>query len=295
MRHAAFSLFERGYHVGFAGLCNSLHANEFRDTAVGLYRGKKPAWLDVGGTSGLVLPSGMNVRALEYQGTRHFTYCKPLAAIKLFDEHPELEYVYYFDPDIVVTRLWEFFNDWASNGVGLVMDPILQAPSAPIWQALSKWAKGHGFEQRRPVTHNVNGGFFCVSRKNREFLEVWAALIDAFLKDYPDCEKNLSPAMSRRPFSYGPDQDLMALATSMGDWPLSIGGLHEMGFHWGVGAMQHAIGSPKPWMKGFLRVLRERKACDLAFYQYSGYPVRVQSALRRRLLLLPYRFLGTRQ
>ena len=53
------------------------------------------------------------------QSERHLGYHKPYVARELLEKHPDVDALFYADPDITFIGPWKFFEEWVTCGVAL--------------------------------------------------------------------------------------------------------------------------------------------------------------------------------
>ena len=91
--------------------------------------------------------------------------------------------LFYADPDITFLAPWKFFQDWANLGIALVEDsnfPRVQPnhPWRAVWKNLLSVA---GLEADSVKSDSyANSGFFGISRRDRDFLKIWAEVTLAY-------------------------------------------------------------------------------------------------------------------
>ena len=106
------------------------------------------------------------------EASRHFGYNKPFFALNIFERFPEIDMLFYADPDIVFVAPWKFFQEWANLGVALVEDsnfPRVQPnhPWRAVWKNLLNQA---GIESSGGESDSyANSGFFGISRRDKTF------------------------------------------------------------------------------------------------------------------------------
>jgi hypothetical protein len=294
LSEAIFTLYERDYHYGVAALINSALASGFTGRFVVGFRDKLPPWtalLQKQGDSTFSI-SGRQITFYREDPPRHLGYHKPFAALSILEKFPEIETLYYADPDITLLAPWEFFIRWASPGLGVVQDVnFREMDSGHPWRR--EWEKligeaGHAAAE--PIGKKYpNGGYFSVTRAQAVFLEIWRDLTLAFERRSGDTNRY---RMSARCEAVVSDQDLLAATLLAWQGPVSFLGPEAMGFTGYFFILSHAVESPKPWAKGFLReALRgfapSRPAKE--YLKFSNLFIRTSSRARELMQQCDYR------
>ena len=251
MKAAIITSYEGHYHHGVAALVNSAVAVGFDGLFIVGYRDRLPPWVQtltsVGSEAYAVAKTRINFYREE--APRHLGYQKPFSALKIFDRFPEIDMLFYADPDITFLAPWSFFKDWANLGIALVEDsnfPRVQPnhPWRAVWKNLLSVA---GLEADSVKSDSyANSGFFGISRRDRDFLKIWAEVTLAY---EASGKSTMSFQMVNRWEGVVGDQDLQAAAMMAWTGPSSIMGPEAMGFTGHYFILSHAIESPKPWAK----------------------------------------------
>ncbi len=256
---AIVTLYESHYYHGAAALINSAVASGFEGLFIVGYRDRLPPWVQTLKTIGEEQYEVAKVRITFYreEAPRHLGYQKPFAALEIFDRFPEIDILFYADPDVTFLAPWKFFLHWANLGIALVEDSNFQRvhenhPWRPIWKGLLSQA---GLECHSGKSDSyANSGFFGISRQDKGFLKAWADVTLAYEASGRTTE---SFAMAERWKGVVGDQDLLAAAMMSWTGPFSIMGPEAMGFTGYFFILSHAIEAPKPWAKSyFLSALR---------------------------------------
>ncbi|MBU6157567.1 MAG: hypothetical protein KGP35_00925 [Bacteroidetes bacterium] len=309
MRTAVCTLYEGNYHFGVAALINSLVANQFKgDVFVG-YRGELPPWFRIyqyihhdfwGEVVMMQLSDYTKVYFIKSKTTTHFTNYKPQFLIDLSkDLCARYDAIAYFDPDIVVCRSWDYFEDWMQHGVAVVHDVIMHdmPTSHPLrknWEQIIK--QNNRTIQHYPQSY-VNAGFCGLKKKYWDFPVLWNDFIEIAFADYKAEPSRLRTNPRPNPFFY-PDQDSLNIALMCYIGNISELGPEGMGFRYGVVAMAHAVGSLKPWNKKYFRSFLNGVAPTYAekkYWEYANTSILVYSLLYYRMMKLKIRlfsFLG---
>jgi hypothetical protein len=285
MNSAVCTLFEGHYHYGVAALANSLHANGFRGTIYVGYRGLLPHWAgnlkELDGAAEFSPIDGLTLRFIALNTKHHFTHYKPNFMLDVWEKHcPQAEYLFYFDPDIVVRCRWSFYEEWGSCGVALCQEITNANLSSnhPFRFKLKIYAKSLGFDVKRELSQLFNGGYIGVCAKWKPCLGVWKALIQG-LPDYGIPLDQFSVSDPTCAFNVA-DQMMLNLMAMVADCPLSTVGPEEMDFLPGGSYMSHASGSPKPWRKKYIRSAlcgTGPSRAEKAFWRSTQFPIELFS------------------
>ena len=253
MKAAIITSYEGHYHHGVAALVNSAVAVGFDGLFIVGYRDRLPPWVQtltsVGSEAYAVAKTRINFYREE--APRHLGYNKPFFALNVFDRFPEIDMLFYADPDITFLAPWTFFQDWANLGVALVEDsnfPRVQLnhPWRAVWKNLLSLA---GLEDHSVKSDSyANSGFFGISRRDRDFLRIWSEVTLAY---EASGKSTMSFQMVNRWEGVVGDQDLLAAAMMAWTGPSSFMGAEAMGFTGHYFILSHAIESPKPWAKSY--------------------------------------------
>lgn len=293
MRSVICTLFEGHYHYGVAALANSLYHHGFRGELWAGYRGHLPDWAtamaQADGTHRFEAADGLALRFIKVETKRHLTnYKAPFMDDLRRSYFSDAERVFYFDPDIVLKSDWAFFEEWADGGVALCED--VNSPmhaTHPMRNAWNRFFQPHGLTTARQLDVYLNAGFVGVSHGNWEFVETWKHLLDLM-----DAETNGLPELGVKDRAYlfhKPDQDALNIAAMYSARPVSIAGKDGMDFIPGGFLMSHALGSPKPWRKQFIReALRgyPPSLADHAFWKHTASPIAIFPPDTRRWKIL---------
>ena len=214
MKTAIISSYEGHYHYGVAALINSAVAVGFDGLFIIAYRDSLPPWVQnlTSGDNEQYSLENTRIYFQREEPPRHFGYQKPFAALNIFERFPDVETLFYADPDITFMAPWRFFQDWADLGVALVEDsnfPRVQAnhPWRAAWKNLLGLAGLEGHSVKSDCY--VNSGFFGINRRERVFLRIWA---DVTLAYEASGKSTKSFQMANRWEGVVGDQDLQAAA-----------------------------------------------------------------------------------
>jgi hypothetical protein len=294
------TLFEGNYHYGVAAIVNSLYKQGFRGHIYAGYRGSLPPWADKAQASNfaewpschtLRVADGLLLHFLPITDTDyHLTNYKPDFMLKLWAGiAKEADGMLYFDPDIIVTAKWAFFEDWIRSGVALCEDVNSPIPKYhPRRVAWRNYFEKYGINLNFKEAMYANGGFTGVHQKDIAFLELWKQVQEAMAHSIGGLNKsqfNNKAVFTKQledgitPFSKT-DQDALNAAVEAWDGRASFIGQESMAFKPGPRQMSHALGSPKPWMaKPLLSMLKGKspRLTDRDYWQYANHPIAAQT------------------
>lgn len=263
MQTAICTLFEDHYHYGVAALVNSLYRQGYRGNIYAGYRGTLPFWatfpesktsIDWKDSKSFDVADGLQLHFLQLNTDYHFTNYKPDFMLLVWNTiAKEAEQFYYFDPDIVVTSPWNFFEEWVNCGVALCED--VNSPLAEYHPRRVAWRRyflNKGIKLCYKNSIYVNGGFIGVEDKG--FLVAWknvqelmalqiGGLNRSSLKGSPLHKSDQGPFA---PFSKT-DQDALNATIEAWDGKVSFANKAGMAFEGGTTLVPHALGNPKPW------------------------------------------------
>ncbi len=282
--NAVCTLFEGDYHLGAAALLNSLHRAGFAGTFVCGHRGPRPVWH-------AVRTDPIEVRWVEVSTPVHLTNYKPAFLQQCWSQcAPNVERVFYFDPDIVVKCPWSVVERWATGGLALCEDTNAYLPPRhPYRLAWHDFFARHGLVACRELGRYHNAGFLGLPESCRSFLDVWQQVLDCGNQELGLFDQ-LKKGLPHNLF-YSADQDALNMALLLGEWPLNTAGSEGMDFQPGGHLLSHAAGGAKPWRGRFLRDAlcgRPPGQAQKAFHEFLEGPIRVfpPAMARRRKLAL---------
>ncbi len=296
------TLFDGDYHLGAAVLANSLLAAGFSGELVAGVRGAPPPWMQ--GRSVLEL-GPLSVRTEVLTTSRHLTNYKPDLLLALRERTADP--IWYLDPDIVVDAPWSFFAEWSEAGIALCED--VNSPLSANHPRRAGWRRHfepHGFALSFREPAYVNGGCVGVRADHTAFLALWRdlqlAMADAIGGlDQTKLGGGTSNRMRDPHFCFNAsDQDALnaAIEAAPAGLRFSILGAEAMGFRPGRTVLPHALGTPKPWRKHYIRESlagRPPTAADKAFWLHAAGPIAPfppSLVARRRRALRLAAFLG---
>ena len=280
MSSVVCTLFEGHYHHGLAAFANSLYRHGFRGNVWAGYRGSLPPWArgvtERDGTQCFEAAQGLTIRFVKVETQRHLTNYKADFMIDMRRSYfPQAGSIFYFDPDIVLKADWQFFEQWAGCGVALCED--LNSPmhsTHPVRTMWRRFYQPHGFGVTRDLDVYVNGGFVGVTAANWAFIETWKRLMELM---EPEVDGLSDWSLKDRSYLFNKtDQDALNMSAMFSDCPVSIVGKEGMDLISGGYLLSHALGSPKPWSKQFVReALRgyPPTQADHSFWQHTTSPI----------------------
>ncbi len=291
MSSAVCTFLEGHYHYGAGALINSLYQHGFRGVVWVGYRGELPFWAKNSKACDnfleLAVADDCMVRFVSITAQMHLANYKPTFMLDLWEHYcPESDYLYFFDPDIVIKCRWSFFEDWIGHGIGLCQDAIntqmpANHPTRLVWQ---DYAKSKGYSVINQINQYFNGGFIGLSRKYISALTVWQDLLHG-LDEVGVSLMEFGHSDASQPFSHR-DQDVLNILPMVSMHPFSTLGPDGMDFAPGGYIMSHAICTPKPWRK---RMTAEAlsgsapSAADKGYWLNTQTPIRLYSAQYRLL------------
>jgi len=302
MKSAICTLFEGNYHYGVGALVNSLCKVGFCGTVFAGYRGDLPPWTGLlnphknkeGHTLAQVTES-ISITFVPMTSTWHLTNLKPDLMLEVLEKFSEVEQIFYFDPDIVCLASWSFFEQWADEGVAVVIDGNFPMPQKnPIRRAWHRYFERHGMKFAGTANdYYFNGGFLGVARRDIGFLEVWKKIHELIEpEDILHLPMGLGGAAEykqRRAYPFWlRDQDALNVAADLEGMNISPMGWEAMGWKQPYEFMLHACGSPKPWVDTVLReALRGKTPEALMSFRFMDLfagpiPVMSPAEIRRR-------------
>ncbi|HAV12768.1 MAG TPA: hypothetical protein DCX06_04625 [Opitutae bacterium] len=292
MTHAILTLYEGNYHLGVGALINSAINSGFKGKFFVGYRDSLPPWV---ADLDCIRENTYSVHGCELvffrcNPKRHLTYHKPFAALEILEKYPEIDAIFYADPDVLFLEDWAYFEKWVCCGVSVCLDANFSfvGLSHP-WR--SEWREMITQSQLQVVNDTANyynAGFVGVKREDAELLRNWVELTELFEQQGGQTEE-----MDTGNFliSVRSDQELLT-AAAMTFQRMSVVGLEGMGFNGHYCILAHAIESPKPWDCNFLR-----QACSAIgvsrsskyFMQFSQHPIRLFTQNEFRLKMASIR------
>ncbi len=290
MKCAIYTLYEKTYHLGVAALINSLVRIDSAGPIFVGYRDELPPWRDQLESDGQdsFRVNKSQIHFFKCSPERHLGYHKPFVARELLEKHPDVDALFYADPDITFIGPWKFFEEWVTCGVALCADSNFPRVSLhhPWRREWSELIAAAALKVENNLEDYANSGFFGTHRDDIGFLDHWIALTEAFERQGGNTQ---TFSMSARTQGITGDQDIMAAAMMSYPARLSLLGPEAMGFTGHYFILAHAIESPKPWSRNFtLEALKGSKpsVASSFFMRNADSPIRTipsnwSSALRR--------------
>jgi hypothetical protein len=291
---AVCTLFDNDYNLGAAALFNSIIRAGYAGTLIAGFRGQLPTW--AWNATRIESPLGTKVwqrqvsekvdlLVVELDASIHLANYKPWFMLEILDRL-EPQVLYYLDPDICVTRPWQYFDEWISCGVALCED--VNSPLAEHHPRRVGWRRAFDGKCQTLVFRSpiyLNSGLVGVHRQHRRFLETWrdiSELVFELIGGGATTKVEGGAEFSSRGFANcfdAPDQDaLNAAVEACGEVRYSMHDGSAMGFRQGDVFVPHAVGGGKPWRRNYLRYMlqgiRPRPA-DLAFWRNVDGPLPV--------------------
>ena len=273
-------LYDGDYHYGVAALANSLAKSGFKGFINTAYRGSLPPWVEqLKGinTQTYYVNDSIIIHFEKVNTGMHLAYFKPYFIKQTFENFPQVNKIFYFDVDIVVSAPWSFFSNWVDDHICLCLDNSYDYvhhnhPWRKDWKRLAKV----DIPFCNPTTAYVNSGFIGIKRKSLPLINKWIQLTENF----KDLGGDLKIIDQNGKSSYKGDQDLLnAAITVCPEIELSLIGKEGMGFTQPAYLMSHAISKVKPWKKNYLKYLIEKghkpSYSEKDFFNYCKYPIRL--------------------
>lgn len=287
MQTAVCTLYEGDYHYGVGVLTNSIYNHGFRGVVWVGYRGNLPPWAkpckDGEGYQEFSVAEGCTIRFVQLTTPKHLGFYKPDFMWQLLDRYcPEVEALFYFDPDIVNKFSWDFYQRWVSRGIALCGDAWYHVPADhPRRLAWKEFAESNGFVCERQLDRNYNSGFVGVPQSYKSILLLWQKLIEI---GSTAGHSNIKELFATRIFDHYPyldgDQTYLNLALMLTNYPLSTVGPEGMDFLPGGNIMSHAAATIKPWRKKLIiDALKGNPPTmtDKLYWQHTQAPIQVYS------------------
>ncbi|MBD2293330.1 hypothetical protein H6G06_07475 [Anabaena sphaerica FACHB-251] len=288
MLAAVCTLFEGDYHYGVGVLTNSLYNHGFRGVVWAGYRGTLPAWakpLKNGqGYQEFSVASDCVIRFIQLKTSKCFTNYKPDFMLQLWENYcPEVEGLFYFDPDIVNKCSWDFYLEWVSRGITLCEDAYDYMPvNHPYRLSWKELAERYGHTYHRQTDRYYNAGFIGLKQNQKAVLSLWQKLLETFESEGYINLSDFCLSLGRYPY-FQSDQCVLNLALMLTSEPLST--VSRLGMDFGgasVNIMSHASGSQiKPWRKQLIFKALGGEAptlTDKAYWQHTQTPIQMYSS-----------------
>ena len=315
MKGSVCTLYEGDYHYGLAALVNTLHGQGYFGKVYIGYRGQLPEWaqsavherhLFWGDVFVLETKRALSLIFLKLNTTYHLANYKADFMLDLFETYSEqLDYLYYLDPDICISRSWVYFEDWVRCGIAVCED--VNSPYPKNHPSRIGWRlhfNREGLNLNFKFPEYANSGLVGVPREYRGFLNIWKDLqvsmgseiggldVTKLTRGKPFLSKGFANCFE------APDQDALNAAFEAANLPVSMIGKEAMGFKPGAGCALHALGSNKPWRRSyFIELFRgySPRMVDKLFWSSMSGPLRPYSNAKiflKRLEIFLATFMG---
>lgn len=277
------TLVEKDFLYGAAALLNSLSKNGFKGHFVIGIRDETslPKDLFQKLRANPLANDGIEINFILTTTTLHFANYKPGFMLECLSRYPVVQRILYLDPDIVMTCPWRFVQEWIDSGIALCADVNHWMPdSHPIRHQWRKIIAEENLEIHQSADLYLNSGMLGLTSGAAEFLRRWEKLILTRGGESNPVDGKGSIGEWRKGGRwqrlFSPNQDTLNI-TAM-TWPddLAIVGPDAMGFVPGDCYFSHAIGSPKPWEKSFLKLLFQGippNAADKNYFNSAMAPI----------------------
>jgi len=302
-RSGVCTLFEGDYHLGVAGLVNSLVNGGFGGTIWAGYRDEVPPWVGQlqcvsAERQEYIVAKQAKLFFVPVASEWHFANFKPQFMLDLLAKNSDsCDYIWYFDPDIYLRCGWEFFAKWERYGIALCED--LLNTVLPVNNLLrQQWAEiaaGMGLGEPKPIAQHFNSGMVGAPARCARFLQLWQRIIERAAALGYDLRSFL-PGTRELPLHVA-DQDALNIAAMYTDCPLSTMGPEAMGFVNGGFTMYHAV-IRKPWRGSILkRALAGNPPSNAVkqFFNHVSSPIKAYTTaqlLSKRLACAAAGFIG---
>jgi hypothetical protein len=279
MKTVVCTLFEGDYHLGVGALANSLYRFGYRGVIHAGYRGSAPVWLngsEQAGPRDYNITDGLSFRVYPLETRWHLANWKPQFMKQVFAADPTIDAVCYFDPDIVIKCPWSFYEDWVQPGIALVEELVTRGMpyNHPIRVRWLEIANKLHIACHPKYSQYFNAGFVGMRRNCVRYLDDWEKVL-TYLSENGFDMNSFMPMNRPDPFC-GPDQDALNIMAMAAEPFLSTIGPEGMDFIPGGFTMSHAVGSPKPWRRNYLKTALQGMKPSLAdkgFWENVASPI----------------------
>lgn len=282
----------RTFHAGTAVLINSLAKAGFKGRIIVAYVGSLPEWSE---TAQVALERfEIKVEFLKLAEDRLVFYHKA-STLKHCAETFRPKKLFLIDSDIVIRKRWDFFETWVECGIAVCADINYinmqnDHPLRNYWRNLLI-SEGYNVYNR---TGYANSGFIGLNENCFEIIDIWHHLIETKSKERGMNSKTGYvfgqgfPEQGFQEHGFATfDQDLLNAAMMATNMKMSIVGHEGMSFNNVLGYMVHAIGTKKPWQRGFLwNLIRNGKGLPLTarqFWRHTDGPIEVFNPVDRKI------------
>jgi len=258
---AICTLFEGDCHYGVGALTNSLYHHGFRGVVWAGYRSALPDWansLKVGqGYQEFSVAEDCVSRFINLTTQKFLSYYKPDFMLYLWESYyPEVEALFYFDPDIVNKCRWGFYEEWVNRGIALCEDAYSEMPfNHPRRLGWLEFSEHHGYVCQQKLDRFYNAGFIGLKHSQKSLLSLWQKILETCKDEgyfsMGDSHIDVRPeGLYVYPY-ISDDQDALDLTTMLTSHPLSTVGTDGMDFGRPGGIMSYAAGGGviKAWRK----------------------------------------------
>lgn len=265
MQSIACTLFEKSYHYGVGALVNSLYQAGFRGNIYAGYVGQLPPWATRATSNyeqpwknckSLRVAENLTLHFLPLETDYHLTNYKPDFMLQLWASlGQDAKSIFYFDPDIVVTRPWKMFEEWINSGVALCEDINSPLPQHhPRREAWRNFFMRFNLQLAFKEGIYANGGFIGIHQRHKDFLKLWKNIQEKMGTEIGGLNRSMFTNKQELETAGGAffpfaktDQDALNATIEAYQDNVSFVCKDGMGFEKGVQLMHHALGTPKPW------------------------------------------------
>lgn len=310
MQSVACTLFEKSYHYGVVALINSLHQIGYRGDFYAGYLGPLPPWASCASANkaqpwknckSMKIADNLTLHFLPLETGYHLTNYKPDFMLQLWTKLGQnAKSMFYFDPDIVVSRPWTMFEEWINYGVALCEDVNSPLPQYhPRREAWRNFFRKFNFHLKFKESIYANGGFIGVHESHKDFLQLWKEIQEKMATEIGGLDRSMftnrqdleTAGGAFFPFAKT-DQDALNATIEAYPQKVSLVCKDGMGFEKGVQLMHHALGTPKPWdWQPFTRAIAgfpPRPVDRIYWESISRGPLKItsRSKIQRRMLAI---------
>jgi hypothetical protein len=289
MKTAVCTLFEGDYHYGVGDLVNSLFVQGFRGIVWAGYKGNLPIWAQPiraeADYQEFVVAPDCAIRFVKIDSYKFLSNYKADFMLDILNRlQPELEALFYFDPDIVSKCLWSTYERWVKCGVALCEDGFdympVNHPDRIAWKKLSQRL---GYQKYRQSDRTYNTGFVGVKQSDKPIIALWQQYLERLESEGL---LNLKQFIFPKQYPYfDSDQCVFNEVMTLTDIPLST--MDRLAMDLGGSPtrniMSHAAGGDltKPWRKAYLaKVLLKGETptlTDKAYWKHAQTPIQLYS------------------
>ncbi|MEA5550924.1 hypothetical protein VB713_08030 [Anabaena cylindrica UHCC 0172] len=291
MHTAICTVFEKDYHYGVGALVNSLYHHGFRGIFWAGYRGNLPPWAkflkEGNGYQEFSIAEDCAIRFVKLTTRKHLGFYKPDFMSQLWENFcPDIDALFYFDPDIVNKCSWTFYENWVSRGIAICGDSWYLVPANhPRRLGWKEFAQDNGLFCERELDYHYNSGFIGIHKNHKSILTLWQKLEElGEMSGYAKLDDLYADhTFHTYPYLYG-DQTYLNLALMLTSYPLSTVGPDGMDFVPGGTIMSHAtVPNVKPWRKKLIFSALEGNSptiTDKLYWRHSQTPIQLYSTAK---------------